>query len=243
MEASMIEIFSSVQGEGPLVGCRQIFLRFAGCNLECAYCDTPGEMRPTHCRVHNSLDRKDIIYYKNPVKAGQVVLAVKRLKPPIHHSVVLTGGEPLLQSEFLKVILTLIKSSRLKVYLETNGTLTKQLESIIDMVDFIAMDIKLPGISNLFPLWDDHRRFLAAAVQKEVFIKVVVSGKTSDEEFIRAVRLVSGIADLPLIIQPVTGGRFVKPGPGRLLFLQELALEHLSDVRVIPQVHKIMYML
>ena len=243
MEASMMEIFSSVQGEGPFVGCRQIFLRFAGCNLECAYCDTPGDMRPTHCRVENSLDRKDIIYYKNPVKVGQVVSAVERLKPSIHHSISLTGGEPLLQNEFLLEILPSIKGTRLGVYLETNGTLTGQLESIISMVDFIAMDIKLPGVSGLPPLWEEHKRFLAAAVQKEVFVKVVVGGKTREEEFVQAVRLVAGIADLPLIIQPVTGSRFSKPSPGRLLFLQERALEHLPDVRVIPQVHKIMYML
>ncbi|KUK53675.1 MAG: 7-carboxy-7-deazaguanine synthase [Desulfotomaculum sp. 46_296] len=240
MDVFVSEIFSSVQGEGPLVGCRQIFLRFAGCNLDCAYCDTPGEMRPTHCRCENALDGKDLAFYKNPLNAGQVVSAVERLKPSIHHSISLTGGEPLLQNEFLLEILPLIKGTRLGVYLETNGTLTEQLESIIGMVDFIAMDIKLPGVSGLPPMWEEHKRFLAAAVQKKVFVKVVVGGKTREEEFIQAVQHVAEIADLPLIIQPVTGSRFLKPDPARLLCLQERALDCLSDVRVIPQVHKML---
>ena len=40
LEAPIVEIFSSIQGEGLLVGRRQIFVRFAGCNLDCNYCDT-----------------------------------------------------------------------------------------------------------------------------------------------------------------------------------------------------------
>ncbi|MDX9694125.1 MAG: 7-carboxy-7-deazaguanine synthase QueE, partial [Methanothermobacter sp.] len=46
MRAPIMEVFSSIQGEGLLVGCRQIFIRFAGCNLNCKYCDTPESRNP-----------------------------------------------------------------------------------------------------------------------------------------------------------------------------------------------------
>ena len=40
LETKINEIFSSIQGEGPVVGYKQLFIRFCGCNLNCNYCDT-----------------------------------------------------------------------------------------------------------------------------------------------------------------------------------------------------------
>ena len=40
MQAGVSEIFSSIQGEGKYVGCRQLFIRLIGCNMDCPYCDT-----------------------------------------------------------------------------------------------------------------------------------------------------------------------------------------------------------
>ncbi|MEM4195978.1 MAG: 7-carboxy-7-deazaguanine synthase QueE, partial [Methanothermobacter sp.] len=47
MKAPIMEVFSSIQGEGLLLGKRQIFIRFAGCNLNCSYCDTPESRDPS----------------------------------------------------------------------------------------------------------------------------------------------------------------------------------------------------
>ena len=50
--AHLVEIFASVQGEGPWVGERQLFVRFLGCNLDCVYCDAPEtKTKQSHCRV------------------------------------------------------------------------------------------------------------------------------------------------------------------------------------------------
>jgi len=57
MTAFVDEVFSSVQGEGPRIGERHIFVRFQGCNIRCRYCDTPAAIQPTGnvCRAQRSL--------------------------------------------------------------------------------------------------------------------------------------------------------------------------------------------
>lgn len=40
MKTKVNEIFASIQGEGPVVGYKQLFIRFCRCNLNCSYCDT-----------------------------------------------------------------------------------------------------------------------------------------------------------------------------------------------------------
>ena len=44
MKSRLLEVFSSLQGEGTHLGERQIFVRFGGCNLCCDYCDEPGSI-------------------------------------------------------------------------------------------------------------------------------------------------------------------------------------------------------
>ncbi len=243
MFACLQEIFSSVQGEGPYVGYRQIFLRFAGCNLTCAYCDTLIEPAPA-CRCELTPGKKDFRFVSNPLTPPQVARMVETLNPAIHHSLSLTGGEPLLHNEFLLELIPLLRGCRLRIYLETNGTLPQELKRLIHLVDIIAMDIKLPGTSRLPPLWDEHRKFLAAARQKEVFVKIVVDEKTSFQELDEALRLLKEAGEVPLIIQPVTlaGGK-LGIGPERMLLLQERALKILPQVRIIPQIHSVLNLL
>lgn len=237
----LTEIFSSLQGEGMLAGYRQLFVRFPGCNLSCSYCDTE-LIAPSACRVEAAPGSGRFEEIPQPV-ARETLLGIvhrwcKQL-PDAHHSISITGGEPLLHAELLEDWLPEL-NILLPIHLETNGTLPDALAGLIEHVDFISMDIKLPGTAQTPPFWQQHRKFIEIGRERDLSVKLVVSGQTRDEELLEACRLVADIDDeLPCFLQPMTGsnGR-VAVTAERLLQLQALAARRLADVRVIPQMHR-----
>lgn len=226
--ADISDIFSSIQGEGIFLGARQIFIRFGRCNLNCAYCDEPRH-RP-------------FTQHSPATLLGQVKF-LELSKGP-HHSVSITGGEPLLYAEFLKVFLPMIRKEHIKVYLETNGTLPEELTSIIGLVDIVAMDIKLPSSTGERAYWKEHFEFLRIATAKKVFLKAVVTPMTTKEDMEKAVDLVKRIKrDIPLVLQPATPvNKDDEPvSHDRMLKLMEIGFgKKFDNIRVIPQVHKIL---
>lgn len=240
MQRSIIEIFSSVQGEGKYVGCRQVFVRFEGCNLACRYCDTenaPGAH--PHCRIERQAGSQSFYERENPLTPMQAAEEINRLLAETpHQAVSFTGGEPLLQAEFIHALRPLLA---VPFFLETNGTCVPQLEEIIEDVDIISMDIKLPSVLSR-PVWEEHRRFLAVARRKDLYLKMVLSAETTREEFEAAIRLIGACApDTLLVLQPVTPfGGCVAIAPERMLAAQSFAAKRLRDVRLIPQTHRMM---
>ncbi|MFZ5651563.1 MAG: 7-carboxy-7-deazaguanine synthase QueE [Bacillota bacterium] len=241
MKAGVCEVFSSVQGEGPYVGMRQIFIRFAGCNLSCRYCDTRHDGNEM-CKVEVVPGGKSFVELPNPVSAGKLIKIIKGRYPVArHHTVSITGGEPLLQVEFLKKLLPGIRRAGLKIYLETNGTLPGELARVISLVDIVSMDIKLPGTSGCPPMWENHRQFLCVARKAGVFVKIVMDDKSDISEYDTALDIMCGEdAGITLVIQPMTLNGKCALSPGRALYFQAMALERLKDVRIIPQTHIMM---
>jgi organic radical activating enzyme len=240
--AKLVEMFSSAQGEGPYVGVRQVFLRFAGCNLACTYCDTAHEA-PEHCQIEATPGRGDFMQVPNPVHLETVLAVLARWThgwPGLHHSISLTGGEPLLAADILMAWLPEL-SRRIPVFLETNGTLPDALAKVLPWLRYVSMDMKLPSASGHPEQWDLHRAFLLTAKDKEISVKLVVNAMTEDWEIQKAATIVHAVNPaIPFILQPCS------PSPAdsetvpavRLLALQELAGRFLADVRIIPQTHK-----
>ncbi len=241
----LYEIFSGIQGESMLVGERQIFVRFSGCELNCAYCDTPDAHEPTNIAlVEQTCGRGDFAVMPNPMTVGEVVSAVQQLEtfPGLHHSVSITGGEPLTQSRFAGTLARELKARGFRIFLETNGEFPERLPDILLYTDIVSMDIKLPSATGGVDLMRQHQLFLRAAMAKEVHVKVVLTSISTDDELMRAVKMVSECdTAIPLILQPVTAsGKLRPPTPLRVLALQARCKEMLRSVRVIPQCHKIM---
>lgn len=108
MKFPIVEIFTSIQGEGVNLGKPANFIRFAGCNLKCTWCDTEWK------KVNEKLDIDEIL---------------ARLDPKVK-LVVLTGGEPLMQKELLWLMAKL-KVEGYDLAIETNGTYpTRSLKAL-----------------------------------------------------------------------------------------------------------------
>lgn len=239
--ADLIEIFSSIQGEGDLIGRRQVFIRFTGCNLACEYCDTNAGINAAVCKVELTPGRLDFQEIANPVAIETVVALLQRWEggwPTVHHSISLTGGEPLLYVDLHKWLPPL--SQILPIHLETNGVLHLALSRVINLIDTISMDIKLPSSSRMTNLWEDHRLFLEIAAQKNVSVKIVVNSATEHWEIQRAAAIIKAVDErVPLIIQPETAADLsIRISPLGLFELQEIASDIIADVRIIPQTHK-----
>lgn len=240
--AELMEIFSSIQGEGDLLGRRQVFIRFRGCNLECEYCDTTTGFNPDLCKIELTPGRLDFQEFPNPVAMERVIELLGRWErgwPDVHHSISLTGGEPLLHVDLLHQWLPQLQQI-LPIHLETNGVLYLALTKLINHIDTVSMDIKLPSSSGILNLWDEHRHFLEIAVQRKISVKIVVNSSTEHWEIQRACGIIKAVDEaIPLIIQPETADDLsIKITTISLLELQEIAAAILPDVRIIPQTHR-----
>ncbi len=236
----LVEIFSSIQGEGILLGYRQIFIRFPDCNLNCDYCDTEFTRKP-HCLVESAPGSGSLGEIANPISFSLVrdlIAKWYQALPGAHHSISITGGEPLLHVQCLEKWLPGLRCF-LPIYLETNGTLVHELEAVIEHVDWVSMDIKLHSQTGERTDWQVHRDFLKVASHRKCYVKVVVGEDTSDLELQLTADVVAGQdRSIPVVLQPVTRDGKVGVSVPRLLEMQAIMTDIYSDVRIIPQTHR-----
>ncbi|MFO0687368.1 MAG: 7-carboxy-7-deazaguanine synthase QueE [Myxococcota bacterium] len=253
VDASLVEIFASIQGEGPEVGRATVFVRFGGCDLRCRWCDSPGTWRPTtSCRIEERGGSARFRERVNPVPLAEIAETAIALAPRRSAWISLTGGEPLLQPDAVAALAAMLAARDRRVYLETHGLHAEALARCVESIGLVSMDWKLasdvvygPGIAPRpgRDFHDAHAAFLRVALRAQgVYVKVVVTPSTEDAEFDRMLETIAAISpSVPLVIQPVTprGGVAAMPSPERCLALLDRAESRLADVRVIPQTHPI----
>lgn len=222
MNGRVSEIFESIQGEGVYVGARQLFVRLSGCNLACSFCDTDNERFTEY-------------------SPAALVKELKSFSGEFH-SISFTGGEPLLQAEFLAETCKLTRDAGFKNYLETNGTLPDKLKAVIDNVDIVAMDLKFPSSTRSGRYWEEHRKFLEISSKKEVFLKAVISDGTDERDLREGIGIIKEKApEAVLVLQPQTGGQSDETGRTVDLFKEICDREGIVSC-VIPQMHTILGM-
>lgn len=124
----VVERFVSINGEAARAGELAAFIRFAGCNLNCSYCDTKWA------------NEKDVEYLE--LTEDELADYVRRSEV---RNVTLTGGEPLIQPDIDKLLFKLSMQDDIRVEVETNGSVDiAEFKAISDDISF-TLDYKLPG--------------------------------------------------------------------------------------------------
>ena len=230
------EIFSSIQGEGGSVwgscfGKRQIFLRFSGCNLVekdfgsngCLWCDSfqSQNPKPREFWHEKSPGSEQKVFSMNPIEVPNLIKIIQSLSTNDLHSISFTGGEPLLQLEFLLQLanrLTQNEQINFPLYLETNGSISPtnlQYDKIGKLFTYCCCDIKdrssrAAESSQWKNLVTQELAFISNLTRRKVitFAKIVVTSKTQLEDIrwiagkLTEIRTPDG-GPIGLAIQPV----------------------------------------
>jgi 7-carboxy-7-deazaguanine synthase len=228
------EIFTSFEGEGIFVGKKTLFIRLSGCHLKCRWCDT---------RYALPLD-SGIDYYVEEIK-DQIV---KELQP-FTYKVNFTGGEPLLQIEAVIQLADFIKRhTNLKTYIESSCFDSELFSEILPYMDickieFKTEDSKVVEDKHYNNLLLNEFRCLELAVQnnKTTYIKIVVTNSTKLDSFKNLVynipKKIRTSDIMGFIIQP--SDSIDQPTFSKLLNTYDIVQPIFPEVRIIPQLHKV----
>lgn len=205
------EIFDSIDGEGKRTGLMATFVRFAGCNLRCAYCDTAYALREEDAAEHLT---------------GDELLARIRAYP--WKRITFTGGEPLLQP--IRALCETLGQDGCECNIETNGAVPLFEERPLRL--FYTMDWKCPDSGMEGAMREDNFRRLGP----QDVVKFVVSSRRDLLAMERVVRRRLTGPDAPRVyVSPVFGA--VEPR-ALVEFVRE---KQLADVTVQVQLHKVIW--
>ena len=264
----IFEVFTSIEGEGILCGTKTLFVRLAGCPFTCFYCDTT-EALPADSGIEYTIDQAALLIddalqshtYKVNFTGGDPLIqheAVAKLAEHVHlhaSSTKMSGKK----DDMSKKIRTYLESSCFD-----SGRFAHVLPHIdIAKIEFKTSDSEFVDAKRQQKTTDEALECLrlALAAGKTTYVKVVASSKTTTEEVRKLAEAVQGIVcdtgSATAIQQGKLSGFTIQPvyddynsGKGassswapslqQLLAIHDAVSPIYADVRVIPQMHKMM---
>ncbi len=232
------ELFVSIEGEGIFAGTKTLFIRFSGCHLKCYWCDTKYSLSPNSGKSYTINQAKHLIF--------------NHLQPNIY-KVNFTGGEPLLQPLSLIALANFVKSELdIKTYLESSCFDWKRFEMVLPHFDICKIEFKTSDskvIESKFHnnLIQNELKCLELALNKNdkiSFVKIVFTNSTTVNEIrdlITRIFRCSNINNLSgITLQP--SYEFDSPSTEHILKVYDEVYPFYNDVRVVPQMHKMLGM-
>ena len=231
MKVQLFEIFTSVEGEGIFYGTKTLFVRLAGCPFTCFYCDTLAAL---------PLDSGNQYDIKSACKLIDDNLEKNTFK------VNFTGGDPLLQHTAVAELAKYIQSKNIATYLESSCFDSAKFDHVLPFIDLIKIELKTKD--SKFVDEKHYENLISNALQclhssisskKKTFIKIVVSARTTVDDFEELANKVFDICIDELagfIIQPTYG--IEEPSLEQLMKFYDVVYPKYHDVRIIPQLHK-----
>ncbi len=212
----VVEIFDSIEGEGIRAGQTASFIRLAGCNLRCSYCDT---------RYALYGEKEECVYTEMTPEEAAEKARLRR--------VTLTGGEPLIHEDVQKLIALLLAQGK-EVNIETNGAADISRFLSGDKGLFFTIDYKLPSSGEEGRmLWSNFLKLRPRDV-----VKFVVGTDEDVSAMLKIVlRLKSELRDMPHLFAGAVFGQYE---PSELV-RRVLENEALREVRVQLQMHKFIW--
>lgn len=208
------ERFVSINGESLRAGEIAVFIRFAGCNLNCGYCDT--KWANAEDTEYESLSKEEIYDY---VKRTEIT------------NVTLTGGEPLVQDGIDELLLTLAMDETLHIEVETNGSVDiAEFKALTDRISY-TLDYKLPDSGMEASMCLSNYNY----IDKKDVVKFV-AGSPADLQRAREIMYTYGLdVKTNVYISPVFG----KLEPADIVdFMLE---NNMNGIRLQLQMHKLIW--
>ncbi|MBP1931430.1 7-carboxy-7-deazaguanine synthase QueE [Ammoniphilus resinae] len=226
----VLEIFGpTIQGEGAAIGMKTMFVRTAGCDYSCSWCDSAFTWDGS---------AKDQIRMLTP---QEIVLELDSLAANNYSMVTISGGNPALISEPMEKLIDLLRDRQVNIAVETQGT---RWQNWFNKVNILTISPKPPS-SGMDTDWGKLEHILAHSKDPLISLKVVVF---NDEDFLYAKQVHQKYPKIPFYVQ-VGNEDVTEEGDisGRLLkglewlFQKVIDDPEMNEVRVLPQLHALIW--